>query len=373
MKTTKAHYVYKITNNKPTDSRKYYIGVRTAPNGNPQEDTKYWSSSKYLKEAINEIGLENFSKEILSTWETREEANAEEIRLHRELEIGSNHLFYNKSNATRDGFYTFNQVTVTDIRDGKTKNVSKEEFNLNPNYHQCTKDTVVVIDTRDNSTKRVTKADYQKYNYFVSPSKGFIIVKDKNNKSLRISLDDYYKNKHLYQTLSTGKVPAIDSRDNSTKMVSIEDYHKFHYYRTSLSGKILVLDKIDNKLKMINTSIVENNKRYEPFNKNKISVIDIRDNTTKRVTKEEYELFDYYVNLKSKRILIFDNKGKLQFETFGNFKKICEKNGLPATAFKTSYNNNGAPLYQNLRNQQISRLKNLNFYKYRGWYAEIVK
>lgn len=68
MKTTKPHYVYKIININPTDSRKYYIGVRTAENGNPQDDLNYWSSSKYLKEAIKELGLENFYKEILSTW-----------------------------------------------------------------------------------------------------------------------------------------------------------------------------------------------------------------------------------------------------------------------------------------------------------------
>lgn len=98
------HYVYKIINNNPTDERKYYIGVRTAKGCTPNEDTKYWGSSKYLKAAIDEIGLENFSKEILSTWETRKEAISEEIRLHEELDIVKNKEYYNKSKSKSTGF-----------------------------------------------------------------------------------------------------------------------------------------------------------------------------------------------------------------------------------------------------------------------------
>jgi len=53
----KFHYVYKITNNTPIDSRRFYIGVRTCKNIKPENDN-YWSSSKHLKKAIKEIGKE---------------------------------------------------------------------------------------------------------------------------------------------------------------------------------------------------------------------------------------------------------------------------------------------------------------------------
>lgn len=100
------HYVYKIINNNPSDERQYYIGVRTAKGCTPDKDTEYWGSSKYLKESINEIGLENFSKEILSIWNTREEAVAEEIRLHTQFDVSKNPEFYNKSKQTTTGFDT---------------------------------------------------------------------------------------------------------------------------------------------------------------------------------------------------------------------------------------------------------------------------
>lgn len=106
MKTTKIHYVYKITNINPTDERLYYIGVRSTSKSSAELDTTYQSSSKYLKEAIKAIGSNNFKKEILSTWETRKIAVQEEIRLHNKFDVAKNPLFYNKAKQTSTGFDT---------------------------------------------------------------------------------------------------------------------------------------------------------------------------------------------------------------------------------------------------------------------------
>lgn len=99
----KYNYVYKISTTNPIDERKYYIGVRSC-NCLPEKDIGYWSSSKYLKEAIDEIGLENFFKEILSVWETREKAVEEEIRLHKKFDVGKNNEYFNKSRQRSVGF-----------------------------------------------------------------------------------------------------------------------------------------------------------------------------------------------------------------------------------------------------------------------------
>jgi len=102
MKTTnKIHYVYKITNLNPTDERLYYIGVKSSLD--PDNDN-YMGSSKYLDEAMKEIGSEHFKKEVLSTWETRKEAVQEEIRLHEYFDVARNKLFYNKAKQKSDGF-----------------------------------------------------------------------------------------------------------------------------------------------------------------------------------------------------------------------------------------------------------------------------
>ena len=98
--TNKIHYVYKITNLKPTDERLYYIGVRSTSKPSAKLDTNYRSSSNYLKAAIKEIGHKNFKKEILSEWKTRKLAIQEEIRLHQLHDVAKNILFYNSFNFT---------------------------------------------------------------------------------------------------------------------------------------------------------------------------------------------------------------------------------------------------------------------------------
>lgn len=66
------HYVYKITNLK---NNKIYIGVRTHPS--PDKD-EYMSSSTIISKLIEIEGIENFKKEVLHTYSTRQEAEQKE-------------------------------------------------------------------------------------------------------------------------------------------------------------------------------------------------------------------------------------------------------------------------------------------------------
>jgi len=124
----KYHYVYKITNLTPIDSKKYYIGVRSSI-VIPEEDINYKSSSKYLKEALCTISHSNFIKEILSIWPTRKLAVAEEIRLHNEFDVARNPEYYNKSKQTSTSFdtsgvsfYQSNQVRQQAVSTRKNNN-----------------------------------------------------------------------------------------------------------------------------------------------------------------------------------------------------------------------------------------------------------
>ena len=150
----KIHYIYKITNLKPSDSRKYYIGVRSTNCKTPEEDWKYMGSSDYLNTEIQKFGIDSFSKEILSVWKTRELANLEEIRLHALLNVSNNPEFYNLSNATSMGFCTLGLVPVIDLRDGVSKSVTKDEFKNNEYYQAVSKGKVLVLDIRDNKFKK---------------------------------------------------------------------------------------------------------------------------------------------------------------------------------------------------------------------------
>ena len=62
------HYVYKITNLK---NNKIYIGVRTHPN--PDKD-EYMGSGTVIQKVIEIEGIDNFKKEIIYRFNTREEA-----------------------------------------------------------------------------------------------------------------------------------------------------------------------------------------------------------------------------------------------------------------------------------------------------------
>jgi len=306
MKTTnKVHYVYKITNLNPTDERLYYIGVHSDKNPDPLNDG-YMGSSKYLDEAMNLYGKENFKKEILSIWSTREEASFEEIRLHNEFDVAKNKLYYNKSKAKSTSFDTTgnntktNLVLVIDVRDNSTKQVTKELFNSDENYISFVKGKVNVIDTRDNITKQVTKEDYRKF--------------------------DYYKF-HNCQ-----KVTVLDKRDGETKQIEKSDYEKYDFY---ISCK-----------------------------QNMMSVIDIRNNETLLVSSQDYDMYDFYVSTSSKKYSIFNSNNEIVFKIYGSFKKFCNKHTLPKDAFRKSYKTGGTPIFQS----PYSRTKP-EYIRYKGWYA----
>lgn len=80
------HYIYKLTNQSPQTEQQFYIGVHSSDK-EPTNDG-YMSSSKYIKQAIK--SGEIFTKEILSLWTTRDDAQLEEIRLHKSLNVATN-------------------------------------------------------------------------------------------------------------------------------------------------------------------------------------------------------------------------------------------------------------------------------------------
>jgi group I intron endonuclease len=88
------HYTYIITN---TNTQMKYIGVRSC-NFLPENDSDYMGSSKALDESMNETP-ESFTKTIIGTFPTRENANADEQWLHEMYDVARNPEFYNLMNA----------------------------------------------------------------------------------------------------------------------------------------------------------------------------------------------------------------------------------------------------------------------------------
>ena len=97
------HYVYLIEKkNALPNQEKYYIGVRSCE-CKIGEDS-YMSSSDFLREDIKKVGKENFNKIILKRFQTREDAYAHEIQLHKEFDVANNPLFFNRAKQTSVSF-----------------------------------------------------------------------------------------------------------------------------------------------------------------------------------------------------------------------------------------------------------------------------
>jgi hypothetical protein len=89
------NYVYKMR----YVTGKYYIGVRSC-DCEIHED-KYFGSAFNIPKEVKVTGI----KCILSTHETRQEAELEEIRLHKVLNVKDNKDYYNECNANSTKFY----------------------------------------------------------------------------------------------------------------------------------------------------------------------------------------------------------------------------------------------------------------------------
>lgn len=89
----KNHYVYLLLG----EDGRYYYGVRSC-NCAPFDDAYYGS---YTDKTFNPK-----RKRILSTWDSREAANAEEIRIHGVKDVARDPRYANRSKMTSMGFHT---------------------------------------------------------------------------------------------------------------------------------------------------------------------------------------------------------------------------------------------------------------------------
>ena len=89
-------YIYKITNLK---NGKIYVGKREKPTF----DANYWGSGKYLLNAINKYGKENFNRDVLEWCTTKEELHEREKYWIEKLDALSESVGYNLVPGGRGG------------------------------------------------------------------------------------------------------------------------------------------------------------------------------------------------------------------------------------------------------------------------------
>jgi len=372
--TQEYHYVYKITNTNPTDKRNYYIGVRSSKK-HPLEDTKYMGSSKHLKKAIVEHPQTIFKKEIISIHETRHLAEQKERELLISIDAKNNPSYYNRHNATEDGFSQKDKVLVIDHQCDTIISVSKYDFENDDRYDSIFKDTVParLKTTPYESFKRIPKKEfYENRDNYVHPTSNKVFVYDKTDgKKKIVDCDTFKSNRKNYIFRTDNEVTIFDIRDNSTKNVSIEDYKKYDYYVSVNENKVNVIDITTNTSKRVSKEEYRKNAYYQSVQYGLVAVIDTRDNVSKKVTTEEYHNNDFYIHHKNKVIDIFDKFDKLIYTSTTNFSEFCKIHNLSYQLLCISYKNNGTPLFKDISKISLNRLKKLNRERQIGWYAKI--
>lgn len=182
MEQKKYHYFYKITN---IVNGFYYYGIHSTDN----LDDGYMGSGRRLKRAVKKFGKENFQKEILKFFESREDASKYEEETVNESCVKDVSCY----NLKRGGDYglTYGTLLVKD-KNGK--------------FFRC-------------------KPDDEDYlnGYLVPFMTGVVnVINLKTGKSEMVSVEEYSSNKLLYKTPSSGKISVKDENGNCSS-VSVFD------------------------------------------------------------------------------------------------------------------------------------------------------
>jgi len=185
------------------------------------------------------------------------------------------------------------------------------------------------------------------------------------NKNI-IMIDKMEYSKEKYTSVSKGKV-TIKNIDGLIECINIVDYNPTKH--TFLTKGMTVGRNIKTgNLEYISTDELKNNMNFEHFNKGFITVVDMRTKENVKVSITDYKKYDYYKNMNSKLIKIFNNNNEEIYSCFGGFKDFCSDKSLPYEAFRKSYYNNGKKLYLT-HGKREKQLEKLGFLKYKGWYA----
>ena len=358
------NYVYKITNLNPTDERKYYIGVRTSKVP-PEEDAKYMGSSKYLSEAIAKSCEENFHKEILSIWETREQANHEEIRLHALNEVSTNQHYYNIAESKNGGFCTYNKIVVKNLKTDTVELIEKQDY--------CAEDF-----SHFHSGKRLVKnlitGEYHK-----------------------VTMNEYAVNKDIYHVVGAKLINIYDCEGN-LRYVSNESFQKLcednclpygalnKSYKNNgqpiycdpqnTTGKIL--EKNDKYTGwyaiLVDDDYKHDHEKHLKYTFDNKQILVLIDNEIREISFTEYlcHKSKFHIVTKTCKVIRVYNKENISiFTSVNDFRKLCEAHDLPFRALSKSYRNNGIPLYLNYSVREMTKLKNNGNIIYYGWYAKM--
>lgn len=174
----KYHYCYKITN---LVNGHFYYGIHSTNNLNDS----YMGSGKVLRTAMNIYGRENFKKEIVQMFRTREEASEYEHRIVTD-ELVRSHACYNVKIGGDSGEY-FGTRMARDAASGEFKRCYEDDDRLRTGE-------------------------------FVYATKGMVNAKTQNGKYAMVPVQEYYSHKEQYKTPMAGYVTCKNSEGETRSL-----------------------------------------------------------------------------------------------------------------------------------------------------------
>jgi len=221
-------------------------------------------------------------------------------------------------------------------------------------------------------TYRITNIESRKHYYgsrqcsiIPKDDLGIIYFSSSSNKQF---IEDQMLNKQNYRYKI---IYIFDNRKSATNM-EIKLHNKFD---------IGVNENFYNKVKQTSTSFMPNAYTLAKTRNTHLNNIDIHgrngyqqlaDSVNQEIkglkisnTKQKNKQGNNGVS--SLSINIYNEKDEIMFSCYGNFQEICDKNELPFSTFRRSYQNKGRKLYSTKIGLSIAIKENNQHLK--GWYA----
>ena len=207
-KQYKYNYFYKITN---LLNEHYYYGIHSTNN----LDDGYMGSGSRLKYAFNKYGIENFKKEIIKFFDTREElANYEQEIVNKELVNDIN--CYNIS-CGGEKFNTLNTISVIDENGNKFRCKYNDPKYLSGEWKGITTGLVPIINIKTGEKYTISQNEYYNNKDKYKTIEWKLWVKDINDNEdnfFLISREEYKQNKDKYISLISLYVNVQDENGN---------------------------------------------------------------------------------------------------------------------------------------------------------------
>lgn len=272
----KYHYVYRITN---LVEGKHYYGVKSSQKSPYLVMGKSYFGQPITNDWIIQDQKDNpshYKYKVLKCFDTRKEANAGEIKLHRKFNVAANPLkFYNGCNSTSDGFWynLTGKVTVEDSN-GNRFRVDKDDPRIGNELRRWNsltgKSTYRNILTGEN---KVFSTNEEIPDHYTQVHTGCHLYKDiTTGEHVFVPTDHEFVLSKRYVAIATGMTVVYDPELKRNKLITVEEYRSGNYEH-QLSERIECIDE-NGKLRKIKK------KEFDPKKYTKIVYSTYRDSMT---------------------------------------------------------------------------------------------